>query len=100
MVAIAAILQRHPDYDQNMLNVLQITHKLWANLLSCIVEDGLGIAVCFDSIINVNNKHNDNLVFVPINDMSIDIDPALIWKKYQVLSRTSKAFIEELQKIL
>ena len=72
MVAIAAILQRHPDYDQNMLNVLQITHKLWANLLSCIVEDGLGIAVCFDSIINVNNKHNDNLAFVPINDMSID----------------------------
>lgn len=87
-----------PGIDTGDLNIVA-TYNLAYNA-SLMVEDGLGIAVCFDSIINVNNKHNDNLVFVPINDMSIDIHPAFIWKKYQVLSRTSKAFIEELQKIL
>lgn len=90
--------QLFPGVDTGDLNIVA-TYNLAYNA-SLMVEDGLGIAVCFDSIVNVNSKHNNDLVFVPINDMNIDIHPALIWKKYQVLSRTSKAFIEELQAIL
>lgn len=90
--------QLFPGVDTGDLNIVA-TYNLAYNA-SLMVEDGLGIAVCFDSIVNVNSKHNGDLVFVPINDMNIDVHPALIWKKYQVLSRTSKAFIEELQAIL
>ena len=83
-----------PGVDSGDLNIVA-TYNLAYNA-SLMVEDGLGIAVCFDSIVNVNNKHNDGLVFIPINDLEIDIHPVLIWKKYQVLSGTAKAFIKEL----
>lgn len=90
--------QLFPGISTDNLNITS-TYNLAYNA-SLMVEDGLGIAVCFDSIINVNSKRNNDLVFVPINDMNFDIHPVLIWKKYQVLSRTSRAFIEELQAIL
>ena len=88
--------QLFPGIDTKDLNIVA-TYNLAYNA-SLMVEDGLGIAVCFDSIINVNSRQNNDLVFIPINDMNIDVHPALIWKKYQVMSRTAKAFIEELQK--
>lgn len=87
-----------PGIDASDLNIVA-TYNLAYNA-SLMVEDGLGIAVCFDSIVNVNSKHNNHLVFVPFDDINMNIHPILIWKKYQVLSRTSKAFIEELQSIL
>ena len=87
-----------PGIDTDDLNIVA-TYSLAYNA-SLMVEDGLGIAVCFDSIVNVNSKHNNDLVFVPLDDFNFDIHPTLIWKKYQVLSRTSKAFIEELQNLI
>lgn len=87
-----------PGIDASDLNIVA-TYNLAYNA-SLMVDDGLGIAICFDSIVNVNSKHNNHLVFVPIDDINISIHPTLIWKKYQVLSRTSRAFIEELQAIL
>ena len=87
-----------PNIDTQDLNIVA-TYNLAYNA-SLMVEDGLGIAVCFDSIINVNNNQNNDLVFIPISDINIDVHPTLIWKKYQVMSRPAKAFIEELQKYI
>lgn len=64
---------------------------------SIMVEDGLGIALCFDSIVNINNR--SDLCAVPITDMDTVIHPVIIWKKYQAMTHAAKAYIEILQQI-
>ena len=64
---------------------------------SIMVEDGLGIALCFDSIENINNR--SDLCAVPITDMDTVIHPVIIWKKYQAMTHAAKAYIEILQQI-
>ena len=64
---------------------------------SIMVEDGLGIALCFDSIVNIINR--SDLCAVPITDMDTVIHPVIIWKKYQAMTHAAKAYIEILQQI-
>lgn len=83
------------DFDLNIV----ATYNL-AYVASLMVEDGLGIAICFDSIVDVNNNSKNNLVFVPLEDDGVPVRPVLIWKKYQVLTKAAQIFIDQLQKYI
>lgn len=89
--------QLFPGIKTTDLNIVA-TYNLAYNA-SLMVEDGLGIAVCFDSIVNVNNNQNDNLVFIPITDLDIPVYPLIIWKKHQTLSYICREYIKELQEL-
>lgn len=80
------------------LNIVA-TYNLAYNA-SLMVEDGLGIAICFDSIVNVHSQAKSSLRFVPIRDLDIEVRPTLIWKKDQVLSRASREFLRYLERVL
>ena len=78
--------------DTSSLHIIG-TYNLAYNA-SIMVEDGLGIALCFDSIVNINDRNN--LCIVPVSDMGTGINPAIIWKKYQAMTPIAKAYIDEL----
>lgn len=82
-----------PGIHSDSLNIVA-TYNLAYNA-SIMVNDGIGIALCFDSINNLNSSNNKNLIFVPLDLSMVDMRPILVWKKYQVLSRISKTFINE-----
>ena len=81
--------------EASSLNIVG-TYNLAYNA-SIMVEDGLWIALCFDSIVNVNNR--SDLCLIPITDMDTAINPVIIWKKYQTMTHVAKAHIAELQQI-
>lgn len=63
---------------------------------SLMVEDGLGYAICFDKIINVSG--NSNLYFRPL-EPKIEVGMCIVWKKYQLLIKAAKCFLEKLKDI-
>ena len=81
--------------ETSSLNIVG-TYNLAYNA-SIMVEDGLGIALCFDSIVNINSR--SDLCVVPITDLDTVIHPVIIWKKYQAMTHAAKAYIEKLQQI-
>lgn len=74
---------------------ISATYSLLYNA-SIMVKDGLGIAIGLDRIINTEG--NSALVFRPLSP-NRTIRMSIVWKKYQILSKTSLAFLNELQKI-
>ena len=72
------------------------TYNLLYNA-SLMVEDGLGIAIAFDNIINTSG--DGTLCFKPLQQQSPQTG-TLIWKKYQQLSPASSLFIDTLTKII
>lgn len=81
--------------EASSLNIVG-TYNLACNA-SIMVEDGLGIAPCFDSIVNINNQ--SDLCLVPIIGMDTAVNPVIIWKKYQAMTHVARAYIEELQQM-
>lgn len=71
------------------------TYNLLFNA-SLMVEEGLGYAIGFDKIINTFG--NNNLCFRPLFPKRED-GMSLIWKKYQVFSKASEKFIDNIKKI-
>lgn len=61
---------------------------------SIMVEDGMGIAICFDGIVDTGD--GSALRAVPITDVAAGIHPTVIWRKYQMMSRPAAAFAEKL----
>ena len=61
---------------------------------SLLVEDGLGYAICFDSLINTSG--NSPLCVRPLVPQ-IKIAGNLIWKKYQILSPAVQMFIDRMR---
>lgn len=61
---------------------------------SLMVEEGLGYAVCLDKIINTSG--DSQLCFRPFTEQLI-LPMNIIWKKYQILSKASMKFIEQLK---
>jgi len=59
-----------------------------------MVEDGLGLALCFDKL--VNTMGSDSLVFRPLSP-ELKVTGKLIWKKYEVLSPAVQLFIDRLK---
>ena len=81
--------------DPEELNVVA-TYNLVFNA-SLMVEEGLGYALCFDKLINVSG--NSPLCFRPLRP-SVHSEASVIWKRYQVLSKASQSFLQELEGIL
>ena len=60
---------------------------------SLMVEEGLGYAVCLDKLINTSG--DSQLCFLPLRP-EIVITPSIVWKRYQVFSKASERFLQEL----
>ena len=75
--------------ERNELNIIA-TYNLLFNA-SLLVEEGLGYAIGLDKIINTSGE--SNLTFRPLHPLS-ESGLHIIWKKYQVLTKASKLFIE------
>lgn len=74
------------------LNIIA-TYNLIFNA-ALFVEQGLGSAITLDKLVNVSS--NSNLCFKPFNPI-LKANLVLVWKKYQVFSKASQKFLDELQ---
>lgn len=80
--------------EQEKLNIAA-TYSLLFNG-SLMVEEGLGYAICFDKLINVSG--DSNLCFRPLTP-KIESHMSIVWKKYQVFSKTTQKFLQKLQNL-
>ena len=74
------------------LNIIA-TYNLIYNA-ALFVEQGLGSAITLDKLVNVTG--DSNLCFKPFNPM-LKANLVLVWKKYQVFSKASQKFLDEIQ---
>lgn len=72
------------------------TYNLLFNA-SLMVEEGLGYAIGFDKIIHTSCK--GSLSFRPLAPRE-EQSMSIIWKKYQVFSKTSEKFMEKIRELL
>ena len=63
---------------------------------SLMVEDGLGVALCFDKLINTSG--GSPLVFKPLLP-EFKVTGNLVWKKYEVISPVVELFISRMQQM-
>lgn len=80
--------------ELSVLNVVA-TYNLIYNA-SLLVEDGLGVAICFDRLINVSG--DSQLCIKPIIPRRENAG-SLIWKKYQVFSPAVQLFIDKIREL-
>ncbi len=64
---------------------------------SLMVEDGLGLALCFDKILNTTG--DSPLTFRPLIP-EVRVTGSLIWKKYQVFSPAVQMFIQKIRETI
>ena len=69
------------------------TYSLLYNA-SLMVEEGLGLAICFDGIVNTTG--NEHLTFVPFHE-SLQPQGYVFWKKYQIFNKASEALLEQMK---
>lgn len=74
------------------LNIVS-TYNLVYNA-SLMVDEGLGVALCIDKIINASG--DSSLCFRPLKP-KLDVGMSLVWKKYQVFSKAAEKFILKMQ---
>lgn len=79
-------------YNTEKLNIVA-TYNLIYNA-SFFVEEGFGSALTLDNLVN-----NPNLCFKPL-EPNVKSNLVMTWKKYQVFSKPSEIFLEELPKEL
>lgn len=58
------------------------------------VKKGFGYVIALDRLVNTTG--NSNLCFKPLFP-AMEAELCIVWKKYQVLSRTSRVFLQQLQ---
>ncbi|MDD3221388.1 MAG: LysR family transcriptional regulator [Clostridia bacterium] len=93
---------RNSDFIKNWANAadaplnIVATYNLVYNA-SLMVEDGMGYAISIDKILNTSG--DSRLVFIPFASAP-PAEMHLIWKKYQVFSKASEYFIQELEKYI
>lgn len=63
---------------------------------SLLVDEGFGLALCLDKLIHTESS---NLCFRPL-DPPLEMTAHLIWKRYQVFSKATEKFLEEIQRTL
>lgn len=98
------IVSRQVLHDDKLAELMNCeTEKLHIaatyNLLfngSLMVEEGIGYAICFDKIINVSG--DSPLCFRPLAKR-IDMEMALVWKKYQMLTKANQKFLQKIQEL-
>lgn len=78
--------------DVNQLNIVGTYNLVYND--SLMVEEGLGYALCLDGLINTTG--DSPLCFRPLaHQKTAELD--LVWKKYQVFSKTAERFLELLR---
>lgn len=81
--------------DLSRLNIVA-TYNLVFNA-SMLTSEGLGCTLCFDRL--VSTDEGSELCFRPFSPR-LEAEAAVIWKKYQPLSRPAARFLEELRAVL
>ena len=61
---------------------------------SLMVEEGMGYALCLDRLVNTTG--NSPLCFKPL-EPKLEVNLAMVWKKYQIFSRTSEYFLKSVK---
>jgi DNA-binding transcriptional LysR family regulator len=77
------------------LNIIA-TYNLIYNA-AIMVEEGLGYAICFDKLVNLNDEIN--LCFKPFYPKLVT-GTVIVWKKHQVFSTATAKFIEKIRNAL
>ena len=77
--------------ELSQLNIVA-TYNLVYNA-SLLVEEGLGLALCFDKLINTEGT---DLCFCPVSPR-LETSARIVWKKYQVFSKAAETFLDCLQ---
>lgn len=75
--------------DSNQLNIVA-QYNLVYNA-SILVDEGLGYAITLDKLMNTKGS---SLCFRPLTPRE-EAQACLVWKKYQVMSKASAAFLEQ-----
>lgn len=81
--------------DLSRLNIVA-TYNLVFNA-SMLTSEGLGCTLCFDRLVSADEE--SGLCFRPFSPR-LEAEAAVIWKKYQPLSRPAARFLEELRAVL
>lgn len=81
--------------SQEDLNIVATYNLLFNG--SLMVDEGMGYAVSFDKLINVSG--DSNLCFRPL-EPKLEAGMHIVWKKYQVLSRAARHFLQKLQEVV
>ena len=79
--------------DIDKLNIVT-TYNLIFNA-AIFVNEGIGYAMCIDHLIDTSLS--SNLCFKPLKP-TLTSDIYMVWKKYQVFSKATQKFLDELQK--
>ena len=82
-------------YNIEKLNIVA-TYNLIYNA-SFFVEEGFGSALTLDKLVSMTE--DNNLCFKPLTP-NLKTNLVMVWKKYQVFSKASETFLNELQKKL
>lgn len=85
------------DWFKNNIEHLNIisTYSLLYNA-TLMVEDGLGYAICLDKLANTSD--DSQLCFRPLSPC-LEVNYYFIWKKYNILSKASKHFLNIVQEL-
>lgn len=78
--------------DISKLNIVA-TYDLIYNA-ALFVKKGFGYVVALDKLINTAG--DSNLRFRPLTP-TLEAELCIVWKKYQILSRASSAFLQQLK---
>ena len=81
--------------DLSKLNIVA-TYDLVYNAAQ-FVKKGFGYVIALDKLINTTG--NSNLCFKPLFP-TLEAELCIVWKKYQVFSRASNTFLQQLQQEL
>lgn len=87
-------LTRWLKNGSEQLNIVS-TYNLVYNA-SLMVDEGLGVALCLDKIINVSG--DSSLCFRPLKPR-LEVGMSLVWKKYQVFSKAAEKFVLKIDEI-
>lgn len=92
------IMSRSAKFPSSLLDMTKLNVAATYNLAynaSVMVQDGIGIAIMFDGLINTEG--NSPLTFRPLVP-EIPVQGHLIWKKYMTYSVPVRLFLERLKK--
>lgn len=77
---------------QEKLNIVATYNLLFNG--SLMVDEGMGYAIGFDKLINVSGE--SSLCFRPLSP-KLEASMSIVWKKYQIFSKATERFLQELQ---
>lgn len=105
LVHVPLIISRQLKEDSSLLRFLDTpleklnivaTYNLVYNA-SLMVDEKVGYAITLDKLVNTTG--DSNLCFIPLSP-KMTVDMYLMWKKFQIFSKASELFLEELEMIL